>query len=126
VQARGRAESVLAADRDQPVDAGRGEVLGHPGRTALLGQGIGPRGAEDGPAPGQDAADLRDAEGTAVALERAPPPIPVADELVSVDADAFADDGTDHRVQAGTVAAAGEHSDSHRVSLELSNAELKG
>ena len=84
VQAGGGAEGVLAADRDQPVDPGRGEVLDDPRRPAVLGEGVGPRGAEDRAAAGQDAAHLGHAERAAVALQRAAPAVAVADELVPV------------------------------------------
>ena len=54
--------------------------------------------------------------GRLVVLQRPAPAVAVADELVALDADALADDGADHRVQPGTVATAGEHSDAHRAS----------
>ena len=117
MQARGGAERVLAADRDQPVDPGRRQVRGDPLRAAVVGEGVGPRGAEDGAAAGQDAAHLGHAERPAVVLQRPAPAVAVADELVAVDADALAHDRPDHRVQAGAIAAAGEHSDPHRLSL---------
>ena len=117
VEARGRAQRVLAADRDQAVDAGRAQVRDDPLRAAVVGERVGARGAEDGAAAGQDAAHLGHAERPAVALERAAPAVAVADELVAVVADALAHDRPDDRVQAGAVAAAGEHSDPHRPQL---------
>ena len=119
VQARGGAERVLAADRDQPVDPGRREVRGDPLGAAVDRERVGPRGAEDGAAAGQDAAHLGHAERPAVVLERAAPAVAVADELVPVLAGALAHDRTDHRVQARAIAAAGEHTDPHRLSLAL-------
>ena len=92
VQPRGRAQRVLAADRDQAVDPGRLEVGGDPRRAVVVGEGVGPRGAEDRAAAGQDAAHLGHPERRAVGLQRAAPAVAVADELVPVVADAFADD----------------------------------
>ena len=60
--------------------------------------------------------------GAAVALQRAAPAVSIADELVPVLPGALADDRPDHRVEAGAVAAAGEHSDPHRLSLEAGRA----
>ena len=58
----GGAERVLAADRDQAVDAVGLQVLGDPLGAAVLLERIGPRGAEDGAAARQDAAHLGDPE----------------------------------------------------------------
>ena len=55
----------------------------------------------------------------AVGLQRAAPAIPVAEELVAVDADPFADHGADDRVESRAIATAGEHADPHRPSLEV-------
>ena len=82
--------------------------------AAVLGERVGPRGAEDRAAAGQDAAHLGHPERPAVALERAAPAVAVADELVPAVFDALADDRPDHRVQPGAIAAAGEHADPHR------------
>ena len=78
---------------------------------------VGPRGAEDRAAAGQDAAHLLDAQRAGVAVERTAPAVPEADELVPVRRDALAHDRPDDRVQPGAVAAAGEHADPHRCSL---------
>ena len=59
-----------------------------------------------------------DAQRHGQALERALPAVAEPDELVAVDPDALADDGPDDRVQAGAVAAAGQHSDAHAASLQ--------
>ena len=67
VQPGSGTEGVLAADRDQPVDPGRREVRGDPLRPAVLLERVGPRGAEDRAAAGQDAAHLGHAERPAVA-----------------------------------------------------------
>ena len=90
------------------------QVLRDPLDAAVDLERVGPRRAEDGAAARQDAAHLGDARAASCsALERAPPAVAEADELVAVDADALADDGPDHRVQPGAVAATGQHSDTH-------------
>ena len=112
----GDAEGVLAADRDQRVDAVVGEVLLDLLDAALDLERVGPRGAEDGAAARQDAAALLGMPSSMVsALERALPAVAVADELVAVHLDALADDGADDGVEAGAVAASGEDSDAHAV-----------
>ena len=113
VQLGRHAEGVLAADRDQRVDAELVQVRRDPLDAAVDLERVGARRAEDRAAARQDAAHLGDAERHGDVLERAPPAVAEADELVAVDADALADDGADHRVQAGAVAAAGQHSDAH-------------
>ena len=55
--------------------------------------------------------------GPASPVERAPPAVAEADELVPVGRDALAHDRPDDRVQPGAVAAAGEHADPHRCSF---------
>ena len=78
--------------------------------------GIGPRGAKNRAAPGQDAAYRGDVQHHGVALERAAPAVPEADELQVVLGDAGPHDRTDHRVQSRTIAAAGQDSHSHASS----------
>ena len=92
VQPRGDAEGVLAADRDQRVDLVLGEVLLDPADTVLRLERVGAGRAEDGAAAGQDAAYGRDVERDGVALERAAPAVPVADEFVRVLLHALADE----------------------------------
>ena len=113
MQPVGHPEGVLAADRDQRVDAEVAQVGLDPLDPALDLVRVGPRGAEDGAAARQDAADLLDVQRHGLALQRAAPAVPEADELVPVDRHALADDGADDRVEAGAVAAAGEHADPH-------------
>jgi hypothetical protein len=74
------------------------------------------RGAEDGAAAWQDAADLLDAELHGQAFERALPTIAEADELVAVLLDAAADDAADYCIKAGAVSATGQDTNAH-VSL---------
>ena len=70
------------------------------------------------PPRGRMPAALGDAELHGHALERAPPAVAVADELEAVPGDALADHRPDHGVQAGAVAASGEHSDAHGTSMK--------
>src|SRR5262249_20591722 len=101
------------------------ERLGDPARPAVVGEGVGPRGAEDRPASGQDPAHLGNAERPAVALERAAPSVAVADELVPEDFHALAHDRPDHRVQPRTVTTAGEYDDPHAPTLCSRVSELR-
>jgi hypothetical protein len=113
-QLGGGAEGVLAPDHDQAVDLGLPQVLLNPLHPAvLLLERVGPGGAEDRSSAGKDPADLRDPKRPGLRLERPAPAIAVADELVAVFGDPLADDRADHGIQAGAVAPAGEHPDSH-------------
>ena len=49
-----------------------------------------------------------------IALQRPAPAVAKADDLIPVQVDALADHRPDDRVEAGTVATAGEHAESHR------------
>src|ERR671936_421298 len=73
-------------------------------------------GAEDGPTARQDAARGLDRELLVRVLERAAPAVAEADDRVAIAVDSLAHDGTDHRVEAGAVTAAGEDPDAHRAS----------
>ena len=118
------AEGVLAADHHQCVHAQAGQVVldpvnpGPPAAGLLGAQRIGPRRAEDGAAAGQDPADRLDVQRDGVPLQRPAPAVPEPDELESVLRYPLADHGADHRVQAGAVSAAGEHSHSHGARVE--------
>ena len=72
-----------------------------------------PLGAEHGAAPRQRAAHRLDRQRHRPPLAHAVPGVEEADELVAVDALALAHDGADDGVQAGAVAATGEHADAH-------------
>jgi hypothetical protein len=124
VQLGGHAEGVLTADRDQGVDALRGEVVLDPLDPVLDLEGVGAGRAEDGAAAGQDAADLRDTQGAGQALEGTLPAVPETHEFVTVVGDALADHRPDHRVETWAVAAAGEHADTHDL-LILLGASMK-
>src|SRR5213076_2737450 len=101
-ETRRDAERVLAADRDQRIQTGAGEVLLHLVDAAVELVRIRPRRADDRPAARKKTGDLTGAE-------RFEDPF---DELVPVRHHAAAD-GADHRVQAGTVAATGEDAYTH-------------
>ena len=97
-------EGVLTADGDQRVDPVLSRFSWIRLDAALDLERVGPRRAQDGAAAGQDPAYLRDAELGDQVLERSPPAVPEPDELVAVLCDALAHDGSDDRVQPGTVA----------------------
>jgi hypothetical protein len=118
-QLGGDAEGVLAADRDQGVDTGVGQVVLDLLHAVVELERVGARGPQDGAPARQDAAALLDAERHRQALERALPAVAVADELEAVGLHPLADDGPDHRVEAGTVTASREHSDPHGASFAV-------
>ena len=109
VEAVGDAEGVVAADGDEGVEAEVLEVLADGGQVGVgVLEGVGAGGAEDRAAPGDDAVGLgrrRAGRSCSWTSPRQPSRMPtqraagVADPL---------DDGPDHRVEAGAVAAAGQ------------------
>ena len=119
VEARGGAEGVLAADRDQPVDPGRRQVGGDPLGPVVDGERVGPRGAEDGAAAGQDAAHLGHPERPPVVLERPAPAVPVADELVPLHAHPLRTTARITAFSPGQSPPPVKHADPHRASLEI-------
>src|SRR5690606_12859832 len=112
-QLLGDAKSVLAADRDQRVDAGGREVLLDAVDAVLDLERVRPRRAQDGATARQDAPDGLDVQGHRLALQGTPPAVTEADELVTVDAHPLTDDASDHGVQTGAVAASGQDSYTH-------------
>jgi hypothetical protein len=112
-QPGGHAQGVLAADDDERLHPQPGEVLLDTADAAALLQRVGPRGAEDGAAAGQDAAHGGDVETDGVVLQGSSPAVPEAGEVVAVLLHALADDGPDDGVEAGAVAASGQYSDAH-------------
>ena len=110
VEPRGDAERVLAADRDQGVELL--ESLAHLLDAAVDLVRIGAGGADDRAAAREDPRDLVRAERLEQVLDHAAPALAHADHLVAVRPRAPRD-RADDRVQAGTVAAAGEDSDPH-------------
>ena len=113
VHGHGGATRIVWADEQPPAD-----------RAAVLREWIGPQGAEDRASARKDAPHVRNAKRSGVVLQRPVPAVAIADELVPAAFDAFADDGPDHRIQAGAVAPAGEHADAHSPSLEAALARL--
>jgi hypothetical protein len=109
----------LATDRDQGVDPVGGEVVLDPLDAAVDPERVGAARAEDRAAARQDATHLRDAQLHGQTLERALPAVAVTHEVEAVDADPLAHHRSDHGVESGTVAAAGEHSDPHDDSWSL-------
>ncbi len=111
---RGRdAEGVLAADGHQRVDAEVGQVAPHLLDAVVHLHHVRAGAAQDGAAAGQDAARRVDVQRHGDLLQRPPPAVAEAEELVAVDLRALADDGADDRVEAGAVATAGEDADAH-------------
>ena len=126
-QAARDAERVLAADRDQRVDAGALHRLAHERRAvrAVL-VGVRARGAEDRAAARQDALRLLERQLEAVALEHAGPAVAKAGEDVAVAPIALADRAADHGVEAGAVAAAGQQADAHPRDVVMPPSATRG
>ena len=114
VQAGGHAEGVLAADHDQGIQSGQGCERGL--EAALDLEGVGARGAQDGAAAGQDAADVPGAERPGGAVDQAAPAVQDADHLIAA-VERAPGDGADHRVQARAVPASCEDPDPHVAML---------
>ena len=106
------AERVVAADRDQHVDAALLQRREH-ALLAVLGLvDVRARGAEDRAALVQDAARVLARQLDRVVVEHALPALAKAEDLVPVVVDPLADDSADDGVEAGAVAAACQKSDS--------------
>ena len=91
-----------------------------PGEHALhlRDPGVQPLGGDPGraqrrPAAGQQTVDGGDVQRRRPVLEKAPPAVAEAEDLAAVVAGGGADDGSDHGVEAGAVAPAGEDTDAH-------------
>jgi hypothetical protein len=110
---RGDAEGVLAADRDQRLDAQPVQRREHAFDAALDAVGVRARRTEHRAAARQDPADGVQVQRHRVALEHPSPAVPEPDDLVVVLADPLADDGPDDGVEARAVAAAGQDADAH-------------
>src|SRR3546814_6287132 len=95
-------------------------------RAAVDLVGVGARRADDRAAAGKGAAQGLDAERHRPALQHALPSVEEADPLVAVGQLALAGDRPHHRVQAGAVAATGEHRYSHRTSMAGSARRAEG
>jgi hypothetical protein len=115
VELGGNPEGVLTTDRDQRVDPVRLEVLLDPLDASLDLERVGPRGAKDGSTARKDAANLRDAQFHGQSLEWPLPPVPKADEFMSVFLDTLPDYRPNDRVESGAVSAASENADTHAL-----------
>ena len=122
VQPAGDAERVLAADRDQRVEAVRLHRCPHLVDAAVDLVRVRAGRSEDRPAAVQDPARALERQVDRLVLEHAGPAVAEADELVAVGVDALADDGADDRIEAGAVAAAGEHANSHGAEVRRERA----
>ena len=116
VQPRRDAERVLAADRDERVEALALEALEHGVDAAVELVRVRARGAEDRAAARQQARDLAAAERLEDPVDEPAPALAHADHLVPA-RERPPRDRADDRVQPGAVAAAGEDSDLHAAIL---------
>ena len=106
------AERVVAADRDQHVDAALLQRREHPLLAVLGLVDVRARGAEDRAALVQDAARVLARQLDGVVVEHALPALAKAVQLVAVGVDPLANDSADDGVESGAVSAAREKSDS--------------
>ena len=114
------AERVLAADRDQRVDPVARERREHAARRrrrSCTGSCATCRGSCRRAGAARAREPTREVHRLAV--DHAAPAVAEADDLVAVHAFALADDGADHRVEPGAVAAAGQHADAHATSSSI-------
>jgi hypothetical protein len=109
---RGDAQGVLASDDHERIETRFGHVRENRADPALHLVRVRPRRPEDRASPRQDPGGLATPQRHEDALGQALPTVADADHLVAV-VGRPADDGPDHRVQAGTVAPAGQYSDPH-------------
>src|SRR6202043_1888516 len=111
---RGRdRERVIAADRDQAVDARGAQQTDDLFDPALLFEGIGPRGAKDGAAERKDATDRCHGQVLEIAVpQQASPAILDAADLKTA-LERAAGYATDGGVESGGVATAREDADAH-------------
>ena len=108
-------ERVLAADRDERVDAEPVRLVADRVDPAVELVGVGPGRAEDGAAAGRMSATSSRPSGRVSPSSGPFQPSRKPDELVPVGVDPLGDDGPDDCIEAGAVAATGQHSDSHGV-----------
>jgi hypothetical protein len=113
VQLGGDAEGVLAADRDERVDAEVLQVAPDPLDAVGNCERVGARRAEDRAASRQQPAHSGDVQRPGERFQGAAPPVAEAKERVPVLRHALADDRPDDRVESGAVPAPGEHADAH-------------
>src|SRR5439155_10609367 len=109
------AERVLAADRDERIDAETLERLDAPAGAAVDLERIGSGRSQDRSAPRQDPTAPFDVERHRPAFDDPLPAVEKTREGVAVDLLALAHHGSDHRVEPGTISTTGEHADVHLV-----------
>src|SRR5262249_17699987 len=113
VQTCGDAERVLAADRNERVEAPVAEVPEHALDASLELEGVRAARADD-PAPArEDPRYLRRAEILEDRLDETAPALPYRDDVPALGVRP-PDDGADDRVEPGTIAPSGEDSDALR------------
>jgi len=117
-------QGVLAADRDQDVDAPSRQLLTDPGFAPRLLIGVRPRGAEYRSAARKDPGDLFQVQLLDLRLEDPAPAVPKTENGAAVGLQGAMDDRADDRVQAGAVAPAGQHADPHRRTSESIESNL--
>src|SRR5581483_3951648 len=110
VEARGHPERVLAADRDERVEAPVADVPQHLLDAAVELERVRAARADDRPAARQDPGHLLRAEVAEVPVHEAAPALEDRDAVPAFGV-GCADDGAEHCVQPRAVAAAGEHSE---------------
>ncbi|CAB4870406.1 unannotated protein [freshwater metagenome] len=114
-ESRGDAERVLAADRDQRLDArALHRAPDDGGSVGSVPVGVGAGGAENRPAAVDQPRSAVDRQLDHVVVDESGPAVAHADELVAVVLRAPAHDRAQDGIEAGTVAAAGEQTDAHR------------
>src|SRR5262249_60259959 len=112
------------ADGPKSVQARSLECVQDAADAAVELVGVRPRGAEDGSSAGQDPRDLARPERLELVLDQPSPPVPDADNLVPA-LERPAPDGTDDRVQARAVSAAGEDAYLHLSIFTASRGSLR-
>ena len=116
VQFRRRPEGVLAADGDQCVQPEDPEILQRPLRPPGVLERIGARGSDDRPADVEDPGDHLAVQVHRRGVEEPLPSVSQPDHA-GTERVGFPDHRPDHRVQARTIASAGQDPDLHRLRL---------
>ena len=111
------AQSVLTPDDNKTFDTQATYCIENPLLTVVISKRIGSAGSQNRASPREDATDSGHIERHRVPFHGSSPPVTKSDELVTVDLDALAYDGSDHGVQTRAVAAASQHSYTHRRSV---------
>jgi hypothetical protein len=107
------AQRVLTPDDNKTFDRQAVYGLENPAFTVVISIRIGSAGPQDRASAREDATDSADIKWHRVPFHGSSPPVTKSDELVPVDLDTLAYDGSDHGVQTRAVAAASQHSYTH-------------